>query len=575
MNKLSPVYTLQNECNDCYKCLRECPVKAIKIEDGHASVLSDKCLACGGCVQACPARAKRVRSDIARVKTLLAGPQTTLVSLAPSWAGVFDFSAPTMIRLLKKIGFSAVSETALGAQEVSIESARILNAQAKGLFISSACPVVVDYIRLYKTDFSASLLALASPALTHAQMLKARYGRDSAVVFIGPCIAKKNEADRHPELIDAALTFEELNCWLKEEQLAPAELRPEAGDVFVPEAAYEGALYPLEGGMNITLQQSGVSGAVQLLNISSLATLDQALNGLQPQAVTQKIFIEALACSGGCANGPALSSAKPGVSVILDIKRKARQRAQIPAAAAAILPEQHTARQITESVFPLQEILAAMKKLGKYTEEDELNCGACGYQTCRALARALLRGEAEPSMCASYMRKLAARKAAAMFRCMPSAVIIADSNGQALEANDAFLKMFCGEMYEVLSARPDGLAGAQLDKIIDFADIFRQTLKTGQDIHQERYPAGGKLYDISAFTIEPGVTAGAIITDVTQSAMNREKIAHKAREVLAKNITIVQDIACLLGEHMVDTELLLNSIAQDFEPPDRTERHVH
>ena len=210
MEKQYPVYTLKNECNDCYKCIRECHIKAIRIQNGSASVINDKCIACGHCVQICPAGAKRVRNDIDIVKTLLLTGKKVYVSLAPSWAGVYNISKEKMIAVLKKLGFTGVSETALGAQEVSIQTAKMLNNADKGLFISSACPVVDDYIRLYKPDFAKCITPVASPALTHCGLLKDMLGEDIKVVFIGPCIAKKNEADKHEDLMAAALTFDEL-----------------------------------------------------------------------------------------------------------------------------------------------------------------------------------------------------------------------------------------------------------------------------------------------------------------------------------------------------------------------------
>jgi sensor histidine kinase regulating citrate/malate metabolism len=181
------------------------------------------------------------------------------------------------------------------------------------------------------------------------------------------------------------------------------------------------------------------------------------------------------------------------------------------------------------------------------------------------LAVALLDGVAESSMCISYMRKIAMRKAAAMLRCMPSAIVMVDDNMNIIEANDSFMQMFTGDMYEIFKARPDGLSGAAIDRIVDFSDIFRTILKTGKDLHKEHYSVKDRLYDINAFTIEPNEIVGAIITDVTQTETNREKISEKAKEVISKNISIVQEIACLLGEHMVETETLLNSIANDYD----------
>ena len=203
MTKISgAVYTLYNECQDCYKCVRRCPVKSIRIQDGHACVISERCISCGRCVSSCPSHAKRVRSDIDPVKKLLNSGKEVYVSLAPSWRAAFSCTSKQMIATLKKIGFAGVSETALGAQEVSIETARLLNNKDKGLMISSACPVIVKYVKLYKPEFADYIVPIASPALTHAELLKQHYGKDIGVVFIGPCIAKKEEADTHKDLID-------------------------------------------------------------------------------------------------------------------------------------------------------------------------------------------------------------------------------------------------------------------------------------------------------------------------------------------------------------------------------------
>jgi hypothetical protein len=304
---------------------------------------------------------------------------------------------------------------------------------------------------------------------------------------------------------------------------------------------------------------------VQLLSLSSFESLDKTLDGLNKGKITKPVFLEALSCAGGCVNGPCAAAEKSGLSITSDILSKIKKREKIPASPSVVAKETYSAQPVEHKTYSLEEISKAMKKIGKHTEEDELNCGGCGYATCRDLASALLSGDAEPSMCVSYMRKIAMRKAAALLRCMPSAMVMVDSELKVVEANDAFMRMFCGEMYEVFAARQDGLAGAAIDRIIDFSDIFSQALQTGKDIHKEHFPVENKLYDISAFTIEENEIAGAIITDVTRSEMNREKIAQKAREVITKNVATVQEIACLLGEHMVETELLLNSIAEGYE----------
>lgn len=565
MDKQNPVYTLINECHDCYKCVRQCPIKAIKIENGHASVISEKCIACGTCVKACPSNAKRVRSDLDRVKNLIRAQKDIYVSLAPSWSGVFDYKRHKMIAILKKLGFKGISETALGAQEVSIKSAEILNSSDKGLFISSACPAIVDYIKLYMPTFADYITPIASPALTHARMLKNTYGENISVVFIGPCIAKKSESDEHRGLLDASLTFEELRFWINDDALDLSLIKAQCEDIFVPETAYEGNIYPIDGGMNETIKKVGIKENVQLLNICSLQAFENALNGLNPEKIDKPIFIEALACDGGCIAGPCIATTKSGVNIMSNILSNTKYREKIPNFANVVVDVKYEPKSIEKNDYPLSEILKAMKKIGKHSEDDELNCGGCGYSTCRELAKALIAGEAESSMCVSYMRKIAMRKAAAMLRCMPSAIVMVDNNLRIVEANDSFMRMFCGDMYEVFAARQDGLVGAAIDRIVDFSDIFKSALKTGKDIHKERFPIKNKLYDIVAFTIEKYEIVGAIITDVTQTETNREKIAQKAQEVISKNITIVQDIACLLGEHMVETEMLLSSITNDYD----------
>lgn len=566
MDKQYPVYTLKNECNDCYKCIRGCHIKAIRIQSGSASVINDKCIACGHCVTVCPAGAKRVRSDIDVAKALLLTGADVYISLAPSWAGVYSISKEKMIAVLKKLGFKGVSETAIGAQEVSIQTAKILNSAEKGLFISSACPVIDDYIRLYKPEFAKNITPIASPALTHAGLLKDILGKNIKVVFIGPCIAKKNEADRHPDLISASLTFDELNYWIKEEFIDVNNIETDESCHFVPEFSYEGALYPIEGGMNETIKRVGIDkNDVTYVAVSSLEDFDKSLQNIDPDKVENKIFVEALGCSGGCINGPCISSEKSRILVTSDIYANTQYREVIPKEPRKVVNVEYTPSPVEHIEYPIEEVAKALKKISKHSEEDELNCSGCGYVSCREFVNALIAGDAEPSQCVSYMRKIAVRKAAAMLRCMPSAVVIADADMNIVEANDSFEQMFLGEMYEVFANRSEGLQGAALDRIIPFSELFKSTLETGNDIHQEHYAHNDKLYDISVFTIEDNELVGAVISDVTKSELDRSKIAQKAREVITKNIATVQEIASLLGEHMVETELLLNSIAKGYD----------
>lgn len=578
MNKIFPVYTLKNECSDCYKCVRHCFVKAIKIESGHASVISDKCITCGACVLNCPSKAKRVRNDIEKVKNILMPKNgvkpDVYVSLAPTFSGVFsNMPKEKLIAILKKLGFKGVSETAIGAQAVSIETAKMLcksSDDEQKLYISSACPAAVDFIRMYHPEFAKNITPVASPALTHAKILKDKYGDNIKVIFIGPCIAKKNEADRNPDLISAALTFDELKYWLNEEYINIDKIHYE-DECFVPEEAYEGSLYPIEGGMNDTIKKClrnyeyGEVKDIQFLTAGSLETIDRVLKGFDENTLKNKIFIEALSCAAGCVGGPGISDKKSGLDIMSKIINYTKLRPVIPKEPDAVVGMEYSANAVSDKKYSVEELRKALKRIGKNSIEDELNCGGCGYSSCREMGYALLRNEAEPSQCASYMRQIAHRKADALLRCMPSAMVMVDKDLKIAEANNAFIKMFMPDMYDVYSQNPDMLKGAAIDKIVDFDFIFKTALGDYSDIHKEHYPVNDRLYDITAFTIEKDELVGAIIVDVTRSQVNREKIAQKAHEVITKNISIVQNIACLLGEHMVETELLLSSIAQDYD----------
>ena len=577
MNKIFPVYTLKNECSDCYKCVRQCYVKAIKIESGHASVISDKCITCGACVLACPSKAKRVRNDIEKVKNILMPKNgvkpDVYVSLAPTFSGVFNnMPKEKLIAILKKLGFKGVSETAIGAQEVSIKTAEMLcdTSDEKKLHISSACPVVVDFIRLYHPEFTKNITPVASPALTHAKYLKKKFGEEIKVVFIGPCIAKKNEADRNPDLISASITFDELKYWMNEEYINTEKIQYE-GEHFVPEEAYEGSIYPIEGGMNETIKKClrnydyEVVKDIKFLNVSSLETIDKDLKGFDESTLKSKIFVEGLSAGGGCVGGPGFTDNKAGLDIMTKIINYTKTRPEIPKKADTVVNMESTKTPVQDKKFSVEELRKALKRIGKNSVEDELNCGGCGYSSCREMGYALLRNEAEPSQCASYMRQIAHRKADALLRCMPSAMVMVDKDLKVVEANNAFIKMFMPDMYDVYSQNPDMLKGAEISRIVDFDFIFKSALGDYADIHKEHYPSNDRLYDITAFTIEKDELVGAIIADVTRTQVNREKIAQKAHEVINKNISIVQNIACLLGEHMVETELLLSSIAQDYD----------
>ena len=198
MNRRFAVYTQETECLDCYKCLRQCPSKAIVVKDAHASIDPDCCIACGHCVAVCPSNAKKIRNDVARVRTMLAGDDDVYICIAPSWKSEYkNVSNTEMIATLKNLGFAGVAEVALGAQDVSRHTAEIIRKGGEGVYLSSACPAAVDYIKQNFPELAENITPVASPAIITANMVKEYYGDNVKVVFLGPCTAKKNEADSY------------------------------------------------------------------------------------------------------------------------------------------------------------------------------------------------------------------------------------------------------------------------------------------------------------------------------------------------------------------------------------------
>lgn len=571
MDKLSPVYTLDNECQDCYKCVRRCPVKAIKIQDGRAKVLPNRCISCGKCVAPCPVKAKRVRSDVVAVKQMINKGKKVYVSLAPSWRAAFSCSLAQLTASLKKLGFVGISETALGAQEVSIETAKLLNNAEKGLFISSACPVIVDYINLYRPEMSRYIVPLASPAQTHAKILKNNFGDDIKVVFLGPCIAKKAESDHNPELLSAALTFEELNVWLREENIKFADMDNLQEDV-VPCAANEGTLYPLDGGMNETLKLVGLKNEVQLTQVSSLHLFFDTMDNVEVERLTSPLFIEALACAGGCVNGPCMSQHKTHFNSVADVIKNTQLRSEVPTEAEVVVPLVFKRQSVEKHNYTVEEIRQALKLIGKYSPEDEINCAGCGYQTCRGLAEALLSGDAEPSMCVSYMRKMANKQVSAMLKNMPASMFMLDKDLNIIEANEAFIKEFTGDMRDDFLSNPSLLNSHPISHFLPWGNMFSKALSSGEEVRKESYKYGNKYYDVHIFPIDKGNSIGAVISNLDIEKGAHEYVAKQAREVINKNIATVQKIAMLLGEHMVETESLLSAIADDYGAPEEADK---
>lgn len=568
---LRPVYTEPENCQDCYKCIRECPVKAIRVEGNKASIIDERCIFCGHCTQVCPTGAKKVRDGLTRAKyTLARHPGRVYMSLAPSYLSEFgDVSPERLAGAIRRLGVAGVSETALGAEAVSRETERLLAGGAGQIFISSSCPVAVDYIRKYAPSFTGNITPVVSPMVAHAAMLKSLYGDDIRVVFAGPCVGKKSEADNFPDLVDVAITFRDLRSWFDEEGIDPTLPEPPGAENrsdFVPRRATYGSLYPIDGGM---LAGMARADGVQYMSFSGLDSIKDVLDGLDAGALKQPVFLELLACRGGCVNGPAklrhLSAAQKRHNVI---EKAAKTSPEPPAVVpdgslyltADFAPDpQNQTRNYSE-----QEIKEALESVGKTGPKDELNCSGCGYDSCRDFAAAMLDGNAEPNMCASYMRKIAHDKATVLLQKIPAGVVLVNSDLKIVDMNRHFAAYMGDEVSAVYDVVP-GMAGSDIDRVCDFGQFFRTALATGEELLERRIASGGKTWLLSIYNIQKYRQVFGLLQNMREPAVQQDWILEKTREVIRNHMTTVQNVAGLLGENAAFTDATLRSIISAFD----------
>jgi iron only hydrogenase large subunit-like protein len=573
MTRPHPIHVESATCRDCYKCVRHCPMKAVEIRNHAAAILPDRCIACGACVSVCPVHAKKVRDDIGLAKRLIETKKKVIVSLAPSALAAFDVDAFRLIRAFKQLGFFGVSETALGAEAVSFATYQKMagrkNGAGFGLMLSSACPAAVALVRRKYSFLDEKTALMDSPMTAHGKLLRRAFGEDIGVVFVGPCIAKKIEADKSGGVIDAALTFEEIRKWLDAAQMSFEKMSEAPDESFLLGQATDGVLYPIEGGMIESLRAWGETGGVEMMSFSGIDAVTRALSSPEI-AKADGLFLELLCCEGGCVGGPK-GTETPGSTVLERLKvrkiraerpkRASKERAAL-SASENFVPARVAAPKIQDRVTEAQ-IKEALKQIGKKSFDDELNCGGCGYDSCRDLARALVDGRAEKEMCVSHMRRLAMNKASALMAAMPSGVVILDRDLCIVECNRRFAEIL-GEdtltVYETLA----GLSGAHISKVFSVPNIFDDFLVSSEPFFEKEISMENKIVHVSLFDIEGKEIIGAILQDITSPAGRRHRIVKNAEEAIRKNLATAQQIACLLGENAAETEVLLQSIVRSF-----------
>lgn len=573
-----PVYTETTNCRDCYKCVRTCPVKAIQVKDGNAVVVKDRCIFCGHCVEVCPNGAKKIRSDLDRARLLVKNHEhKVFCSLAPSFASEFQGHERQLLVALNRLGFDEISETAIGAAIVSTvidRYAKTHNGQCP--WISTACPSIVELIKKYYPQDVGMLAPVPSPLECHSAYLRYLYGDDIAIIFIGPCIAKKMEADMNPGYPNIALTFDELRTWLKESDIDYTSLPVTSVPEFVPSRAGKSSFYPVERGMIFTSDIWSREPITQ--NAVALSGMEQVLSTLD-EVKADTPFLELLGCDGGCVNGPvsdhtASLALKKRAATLYTQSRMEESNLFVPDDAFIRQVEEkgygimHASRPVKENSYitkyPDSEITRAMHELGKYSKADELNCGGCGYNTCHDMAVAYLDGMAEIEMCVTKMRKEAQSKVDVLLRTIPMGVVIVDKELKIADCNTQFLDIFGGmEEGFVDQSLLAMIKGLPLERFVPFCDRFTEQFYV-QKAEQYRVHYKDKFLRVTFFQVDKDHLVGAMFDDITNPTVRRETVVKKAEDVIQKSLETVQQIASLLGENAAETEIMLNDLIAAF-----------
>ena len=571
-----PVYSEVTSCRDCYKCVRVCPVKAIQMKEGHAMIQHDRCIFCGRCVPVCPTHAKKVRDDVSRVKIAMSSGRKAICSLDSTFSSEFAGREKELLYALSVLGFDAVSETAIGAQLVSSAIDRYKERTGSCNWISTSCTSVVELIKKYHPERVDDLAPVPSPLQTHAAYLRKLYGDDILIVAIGPCIARKHEADLYPGYPDYALTFTELKNWMRLSGINLDTIEVKKEVEFVPKKAGLSSLYSIEGGQIVSLATCG--NPVLHPDAVALSGAEQIKSALRGKT-DNDAFLELMGCDGSCINGPATNR---GIS-LADRKKRARQYISARLEEGDLFEgDDGFVDEILEKGYGIigaerpsradsfhmehteEEIRKALEAIGKFSRKDELNCGGCGYSTCREMAIAYLEGMADPEMCATRMRKEAQSKVDMLLRTIPMGVVIVDNDLNIADCNIQFLKQF-GEIDDtVLDEKMLSMVRSlPVERFVPFAAMFRRQFNLeSPGLYRMHYK--DRFIRVRFFLVEKNRLLGAMFVDVTSPTVKRETVVRKAEDVIQKSLETVQQIASLLGENAAETEIMLNSLIDAF-----------
>ena len=547
----------KSNCKNCYKCIRHCPVKAIRFSGNQAHIIGDECILCGHCFVVCPQNAKEIVNETEKVKVLLQS-YPVYVSLAPSFIANYEgVGINSMRKSLKKLGFADVEETALGATVVKNEYDRLLREEKRDIVISSCCHTVNLLIQKYFPKELPYLADVLSPMQAHCADLKKRHP-NAKTVFIGPCVAKKDEAQHYEGIVDAVLTFEELTEWLNQEGIT---LEKETDSQEESRARF----FPTTGGILKTMNLD-VPG-YQYMAIDGIENCISALKDIENGNINHA-FIEMSSCVGSCVGGPVME--KYHLSPVREYLAVAEYAGKKDFVVEQ--PDSHDLRkhfsliERTNKMPSETEIDAALRQMGKMSKRDELNCGSCGYNTCREKAIAICQGKAEASMCLPYLQKKAEGFSDRIVNNTPNGIIVLNDTFEVQQINEAAM-----ELMHIRSA--SDVLGEHVVRIMD-PKVFYEVQKTRFNVHNRRvYLAEYKRYvELTVVYDTDNRLYIGIMRDITDEEKEREKkesiskqTIETADKVVDKQMRIVQEIASLLGETAAETKIALTKLKESIK----------
>ena len=547
----------KSNCKSCFRCVRKCPVKAIRFSGSQAHIISNECILCGNCVVQCPQNAKEIADGTEKVRVLLQTGDPVIVSLAPSFIANYGVGIESMKEALIKLGFHDVEETAIGATIVKNEYERMLREDDRDIIITSCCHSINLLIQKKFPKALEYLADVMSPMQAHCVDIKKRIP-NAKTVFIGPCVAKKDEADHYEGIVDAVLTFEELSNMLKEDGIT---LSFGVDSIEKSKARF----FPTTGGILKTMADN-INGYTYVA-LDGVENCMDALRDIESGKI-HKCFIEMSACIGSCIGGPVMEKRRE--STIGDYMSVASYAGsedfEVDQFASSDIKKQftyieHTIPDPTES-----EIMSALRQMGKFKPSDELNCGTCGYNTCRDKAIAICQGKAEISMCLPFLKDKAESFSDTIVKNTPNGLIALNENLEVQQVNAAARKIM-NIRYE------SDVLGEPVVRILD-PTVFMKVKSTGRSVRDEKvYLAEYKRYvrQTVVYDKDSHMLIG-IMRDITEEEEDRERKDSLSRQtvevadkVVEKQMRIVQEIASLLGETAAETKIALTKLKESIE----------